>query len=118
MGNGVYRIVFPCAHPGMGCRCWPCYTLPPPMRYSMHVFWESIVRPLLQAAQSRHIVEIGAGGGEHTYDLLRYCAENRAVLTVIDPSPDFPWEEWQGRYGEAFRFHKKPSLDALPDIHG
>ncbi len=50
------------------------------------LFWIDIVRPLLEHCGARHLVEIGAGEGEHTRLLLRYCEEVGGHLTVVEPA--------------------------------
>lgn len=82
----------------------------------MHLFWESVVKPLLSITQPSSIVEIGSDCGANTLNLLGYVQECGGVLHVIDPVPKYSVEEWQHRYGEFLVFHKDRSLDALPKI--
>ncbi|MEI6155294.1 MAG: class I SAM-dependent methyltransferase [Deltaproteobacteria bacterium] len=49
------------------------------------LFWIDITRPVLRAIEARHLLEIGADTGEHTYLLLQYCDEFDADLAVIEP---------------------------------
>lgn len=49
------------------------------------LFWIDIVRPLFRAIQATSLLEIGAGEGEHTRLLLRYCEEVGGDLTVVEP---------------------------------
>lgn len=83
----------------------------------MHVFWKSVVKPLLDALEPRLIVEVGAAEGKHTAQLLEYVAQVDAALHVIDPSPGFDVEKWRARHGNRFIFHRARSLNALSRIH-
>lgn len=49
------------------------------------LFWIDIVKPLLQEARSRHLLEIGAAEGTHTRWLLEYCTQVGGRLTVVEP---------------------------------
>ncbi len=49
------------------------------------LFWIDIVRPLLEHCGARHLVEVGAGEGEHTSLLLEYCEGVDGSLVVIEP---------------------------------
>src|SRR3989338_2079469 len=82
----------------------------------MHVLWSSLVRPALEALHPRIIVEIGAADGKTTRQLLEACSRWNAVLHTIDPKPLLDVEQWEKEWGDHFIFHKKRSLEALPDI--
>lgn len=79
-------------------------------------FWETVVRPSLEALEPRCIVEIGSDRGYNTRNLLRFCRENGATLHVIDPVPKYEVCDWQREYGGAFVPHLSPSLDVLPEM--
>ena len=78
----------------------------------MHRFWSKVIRPILKAAQPDVVVEVGAGAGEHTRQLARFCRSNGVTLQVIDPAPRFEPSE----LGDGVVFHKALSLDVLPDV--
>lgn len=80
----------------------------------MNVFWETIIRPLLEILQPKTIVEIGAETGKNTRNILEYCRQNDAVLHAIDPLPGFDVAAWQEQYGRHLIFHRSLSLDVLP----
>lgn len=77
-----------------------------------------MVRPLLEAAQPRVVVEIGAKRGHLTGDLLEFCACTDAVAHVIDPAPQFDVDDWSPRHDGRFVFHRALSLHALGGITG
>lgn len=82
----------------------------------MHRLWRTVVEPVLEATRPAVILEIGASDGRNTEHLLEYCRENGGVLHTIDPLPGFDVGAWQARYGGAFVFHRRMSLEALPEI--
>lgn len=82
----------------------------------MHRLWEIMVRPLIYAIKPKHIVEVGSEYGHNTKELLKYCDENDAKLTSIDPKPLFDVEELKGKYESRFEMLEGLSLDVLPSI--
>lgn len=79
-------------------------------------FWETMVRPSLDALEPRAIVEIGSDRGDNTRHLLEFCRESGATLHVIDPVPKYEVSEWQEEYGETFVPHLALSLEVLPEL--
>ncbi len=84
----------------------------------MKRFWDTLVEPMLEAARSKSIVEIGSFKGENTRNLLDFCERTDAVLHVVDPAPRYDVDELRARYGERLVFHEALSLDALKTIDG
>jgi hypothetical protein len=84
----------------------------------MHPFWEAVVRPLLDAADARTVVEIGAERGLTTSRLLGWAAQRDTTVHAIDPRPQFDVGRWELEYGDRFRMHRASSLDALGAIEG
>ena len=82
----------------------------------MYPHWQSIVRPLLIARDSRSLVEIGAEEGKNTRNLLDYCRERGATLRAIEPAPEFDVEAWTREHAGRFEVHRGPSLDVLPTL--
>ncbi len=82
----------------------------------MYRFYDSVIKPLLDALEPKVIVEIGSQQGLNTEKLLRYCQGRQSTLHTIDPSPEFDVEAWQNEFGECFVLHKALSLNALPKI--
>ena len=71
-----------------------------------------MIRPILTAANPEVVVEVGAGGGAHTRRLAKFCGSREIALHVIDPAPGFDPSELGGKVV----FHKRLSLDALPEV--
>lgn len=83
----------------------------------MYLFWNSVIRPLLDCVKPDAIVEIGADYGTNTVNLLEYVQQFGGVVHVIDPLPKFSVDDWEGKYGKSLVVHEVRSLDALPTIH-
>jgi hypothetical protein len=78
----------------------------------LHRFWSKVIRPILTAANPEVVVEVGAGAGAHTRRLAKFCGSHQIALHVIDPAPGFDPSE----LGDEIVFHKRLSLDALPEV--
>lgn len=81
----------------------------------MHRFWDKVVRPLLETARPGAVIEIGAWRGAHTRLLAEFCRSAGITLHVVDPAPRFEPSEI-GTGADGFVFHRKPSLEVLPDL--
>lgn len=79
-------------------------------------YWETVIEPLLDAADAGVVVEVGSWRGETTEKLLDWAAPRRARVHAIDPRPRFDVAEMQEEYPESFVFHHELSVDALPKI--
>lgn len=84
----------------------------------MHRLWETVVEPLLRAAEPLVIVEIGCADGAQTERLLELAQSTQATVHVVDPAPDLDVAEWERRHGSRLVFHREKSLEALPRIPG
>ena len=82
----------------------------------MNRFFDSSIRPLLEAARSNTIVEVGCEDGLHTSRLLTYALAHQGHLHVVDPQPSFLVEPLRRQYGSHVTFHLRISHDALPSI--
>lgn len=49
------------------------------------LFWPDVVRPLLERAEAKRLMQIGAYKGEHTRLLLQYCCGFGGSLVIIEP---------------------------------
>jgi hypothetical protein len=78
-------------------------------------FWHDVIAPLLQAAEVRRIVEVGALGGEHTERILHRLGEG-VELHVIDPAPAFDPAALERRFGAQYVFHRDLSVHVLGDL--
>lgn len=81
----------------------------------MHRFWSSVVTPLLELADARTVIEIGAADGRHTRPLAEFCRKRGGALHVIEPSPLFP-RQWEDVEGDAMTVHRGRSVDVLPGL--
>lgn len=81
-------------------------------------FWETVIRPTLEAIEPRSVVEIGSDRGDNTRNLLEFCRDSEAMLHVIDPLPKYEISEWQEEYGDTFVPHLSLSLEVLPELEG
>lgn len=82
----------------------------------MYGFWELLVRPALEAADAREVVEVGSEGGRHTLRLLEWCAARGARLHVIEPEPGYDPDELAAAHRDCLVFHRATSLEALAGI--
>jgi methyltransferase family protein len=82
----------------------------------MNGFWEFLIRPALEAAGARVVVEIGSEGGRHTRRLLEWCAIHRAHLHVIEPEPKYDVDELAAAHAERVTFHRATSLEVLDQL--
>jgi len=81
----------------------------------MYPFWNQVIAPLIEAAQARRVVEIGALQGETTVHLLEALGPE-AELHVIDPLPQFDPSEHEQRFPGRYHFHREISHDVLPKL--
>jgi hypothetical protein len=82
----------------------------------MFRFWPAIIKPLLDAAQARSIIEIGSGQGRNSVNLARWAREHGAQVHLVDPEPDFDLERLAQRFAGHCSALRAPSLDALPTL--
>ena len=78
----------------------------------MFPFWEKVVAPILELAEVKRLVEIGALRGENTRQILDTVGPE-AELHVIDPVPDFDPEEHATEFGGQYIFHRDLSVNVL-----
>jgi hypothetical protein len=84
------------------------------------VFWEPVIRPLLEAISPRAIVEVGVARGQTTTRVLEFAAASECTVHAIDPAPKPPLDLalLREQYGDRFVFHEALSLDVLPRLEG
>jgi len=51
----------------------------------MHRFWTRYIGPVIETAQPRRIMEIGAEFGWNTSRILQYCKRTGAHADIVDP---------------------------------
>jgi hypothetical protein len=83
---------------------------------SMNGFWDFLIRPALEAADSRELVEVGSEGGVHTRRILDWCAAHGARLHVIEPAPAYDADLLRAAHPGRLVFHRATSLEVLEKI--
>jgi cephalosporin hydroxylase len=81
----------------------------------MFHFWNDVVAPVIEAADARRIVEVGALRGENTELMLERLGPD-VELHVIDPLPDFDPAEHEARFSGRYVFHRDLSVNVLYDL--
>lgn len=76
--------------------------------------WRQLIKPVLDAAGAKSILEIGAEFGSSTKVFLNYTKEKNGHFYCIDPVPEFDVEEFQANNAEALTFYRDFSLNVLP----
>ncbi len=83
----------------------------------MNRFWQRYIRPLIETAQPRRIMEIGADRGWNTGNILAYCRATGAHADIIDPAPQASLHEVLARFGPAeYRYLPLKSVAAIPQL--
>lgn len=77
--------------------------------------WEEVIAPILEAADARRIVEIGALRGRTTARLLGRLGQD-SELHVVDPAPDFDPASHEAEFPGRYFFHRDLSLAVLPGL--
>jgi hypothetical protein len=78
-------------------------------------YWDSVIAPVLVAAEAKRVVEVGAFKGGTTERLLDFLGPG-AELHVIDPVPAFDAEEQERRFGGRYVLHRDISHNVLPHV--
>lgn len=83
----------------------------------MNRFWHRYIRPLIETAQPRRLMEIGADSGWNTRNILEYCRQTGAQADIIDPAPRPSLHEVLAAFGPAeYRYHPLKSVAAIPQL--
>ena len=82
--------------------------------YSMTVF-SDLIFPVLEFAQAKQIVEIGADTGGMSLTLADYCLNRNGQLTSIDPAPTPDFLTWV-MLNSQVRHINLPSLESFPKL--
>lgn len=85
-------------------------------RVSLAGFWLAVIQPMLEAAQAKTVVEVGAEKGRNTVNLLSYCAQQQGHLHIVDPLPEVDVEAFRRQFGPTFTLHRDLSLNVLPQL--
>jgi hypothetical protein len=83
----------------------------------MNRFWHRYIHPLIETAQPRLIMEIGADRGWNTRNILEYCRATGAHADIIDPAPRASLHEVLAEFGPAeYRYFPLKSVAAIPQL--
>ncbi|WP_444460291.1 CmcI family methyltransferase [Rhodobacter capsulatus] len=82
----------------------------------MFQFWPSVVKPILDAAEARRVIEVGADAGRHSRFLAGWAKAAGARLDIVDPEPGPEVARLCDRFAGVAVFHPRPSLDVLGDL--
>lgn len=83
----------------------------------MNRFWHRYIRPLIETAQPRRLIEIGADRGWNTRNILEYCRQTGARADIIDPAPQPSLHQVLADFGPAeYRYHPLKSVAAIPQL--
>ena len=74
-----------------------------------------LIRPCLERAGVRDVVEIGAEFGGMSFVLAEHCERAGGTLTCVDPAPKQEFLDWVGS-NPAVRHVARPSLDAFDSL--
>ncbi len=84
----------------------------------MNRLWNVLIRPILVDINAQYIIETGTNLGVNTKNILEYCLDNDAHLTVIDPIPKFDIKKFKAKYGNKFEIYTELSSDRLELLEG
>ena len=83
----------------------------------MNRFWQRYIHPLIETAQPRRLMEIGADRGWNTGNILAYCRATGARVDIIDPAPQPGLHEVLAQFGPAeYRYLPLKSVAAIPQL--
>src|SRR5262245_34921569 len=81
----------------------------------MFPFWDLAIAPVLEAAEAKRVVEVGALRGETTSLMLDRLGPE-AELHVVDPVPAFDPTEHELAFPGRYIFHRDLSHNVLPSL--
>jgi cephalosporin hydroxylase len=81
----------------------------------MFPLWDDVIAPVIDAAEARRIIEVGALRGETTTRMLKRLG-SECELHVIDPEPQFDPAVHERAFPGQYHFHLGTSLDVLPRL--
>jgi len=82
----------------------------------MRAFWDSVLKPLVEALEPERILEIGSDQGTTTRALLEHARSHGGVVHAIDPKPGFDPAELEAEFPGLLVFHRALSLEVLPRL--
>lgn len=83
----------------------------------MNRFWHRYIKPLIETAQPRKLMEIGADSGWNTRNILEYCRAHGAHADIVDPAPRPSLHDVLAQFGpNEYRYHPLKSIAAIPQL--
>lgn len=83
----------------------------------MHRFWNRYISPIVELAEPRRLLEVGAEFGWNTRHILAYCRASGATADIVDPAPGPGFHETLAPYSDReYRYHALRGVDAIPRI--
>lgn len=83
----------------------------------MNRFWHRYIRPIIDTAQPRRLLEIGADSGANTRNILEYCQSTGARADIIDPAPRPSLHDVLAQFGaDQYRYFPLKSIAAIPQL--
>jgi hypothetical protein len=83
----------------------------------MNRFWHRYIKPIIECAQPRRIIEIGADSGWNTRNILEYCRHSGAFADIIDPAPKPSLHDVLAQFrANEFRYHPLKSVAVIPQL--
>jgi Methyltransferase domain len=79
----------------------------------MYRFWTRFVKPVIETAAPKRVIEIGAGTGANTERLLTHFQAAPGHLDIVDPAPHPSLAIVLARFGADANLHRQKSLEAL-----
>ena len=82
----------------------------------MNPIWEKIESHIIKFINAKNIALIGSESKLNTIDILDYCIENQAHLTIVDPIPNFKIEDFKEKYNEIIEINQEVSLNKFTTL--
>lgn len=83
----------------------------------MNRFWHRYIRPIIDTAQPRRILEIGADSGANTRNILEYCQSTGARADIVDPAPRPSLHDVLAQFSiDQYRYFPLKSIAAIPQL--
>lgn len=83
----------------------------------MNRFWHRYIKPLIETAQPRKLMEIGADSGWNTRNILEYCRAHGAHADIVDPAPRPSLHDVLSQFGpNEYRYLPLKSVAAIPQL--
>ena len=78
----------------------------------MNQLWNVLMRPILEKINAKNILVIGSDLIKHQ-NILEYCTDNKAYLTIFDPSSKFDIKNLKQNYNDNIEIYTESSITTL-----